>query len=128
MGNGTEIGRVRGLGAAHRGTEHWIAQRMTAFGNLILFSWLAVSIVLMGGLSRTAVAEWLAAPIPATLLILLIGNVFYHARLGLQVLIEDYVHDEGNKAGALAALNLVAVAGAVFGIVCVLKVSLGGAA
>lgn len=128
MGNGTSIGRVRGLGSSHEGAHHWLAQRYTAIGNLFLGVWLVASIVLLPDLEYGTLSAWLTKPVPGTALILLIVSTFYHARLGLQVVIEDYVHDDGNKFAALSGLNLAAIAGATFGIFCVLKVALGGAA
>ncbi|OJW61990.1 MAG: succinate dehydrogenase, hydrophobic membrane anchor protein, partial [Sphingomonadales bacterium 63-6] len=119
MGNGTSIGRVRGLGSSHEGAHHWLAQRYTAIGNLFLGVWLVTSIVLLPDLEMGTVVSWLSKPLPGTAMILLVISTFYHARLGLQVLIEDYVHDDGNKFAALAALNLVAIAGSVFAIFCI---------
>ena len=128
MGNGTSIGKVRGLGSAHEGAHHWLVQRFTAIGNLVLMLWLVGSFILLEDLSYTTVSEYLSAPVPATAMILLIASVFWHARLGLQVLVEDYVHTSGNKFAALALLNLAIVGGAVFGIFCVARLALGGAA
>ena len=125
MGNGTSIGRVRGLGSAKGGAHHWLIQRFTAVGNLLLLIWLAVSILLMPDLSFATVTEWIKLPVPATAMVLLIISTFWHARLGMQVMMEDYVHDHGNKVAALVALNLVAFAGAAFGVFCVLRLALG---
>lgn len=125
MGNGTSIGRVRGLGSAKGGTHHWLLQRFTAIGNLLLTFWLAVSILLLPDLSYAAVAEWLARPIPAVAMALLVISTFWHARLGMQVMLEDYVHDHGNKFACIAALNLVAFAGAAFGVFCIVRLALG---
>jgi succinate dehydrogenase, hydrophobic membrane anchor protein len=125
MGNGTSIGRVRGLGSAKSGTHHWLLQRFTAIGNLLTVLWLAVSLVLLPDYSYTAVAEWLARPVPAVLMILLVVSTFWHARLGMQVMLEDYVHDHANKFACIAALNLVAFAGAAFGVFCVVRLALG---
>lgn len=125
MGNGTSIGRVRGLGSAKSGAHHWLLQRFTAVGNLLLLIWLGVSILLMPDLSFGTVSEWIKLPIPATAMVLLIISTFWHARLGMQVMMEDYVHDHGNKVAAIVALNLVAFAGAAFGVFCVLRLALG---
>ncbi|MFA7596357.1 MAG: succinate dehydrogenase, hydrophobic membrane anchor protein [Novosphingobium sp.] len=127
MGNGTSIGRVRGLGSAHSGAHHWLLQRFTAIGNLLLMAWLIVSILLLPDLSYGTVSEYISAPVPATAMALLIVSTFWHARLGLQVVIEDYVHDHGNKFAAIAALNLAAFAGATFGLFCIARLALGGA-
>ena len=125
MGNGTSIGRVRGLGSAKSGSHHWLLQRFTAIGNLLLVLWLAVSIVLLPDLGYASVIEWLARPVPATAMALLLVSSFWHARLGMQVMIEDYVHDHANKFACIAALNLAAFAGAAFGVFCVVRIALG---
>jgi succinate dehydrogenase / fumarate reductase membrane anchor subunit len=127
MGNGTSIGRVRGLGASHSGSHHWLIIRYTAIGSLLLTVWLAVSLLMLPNLGYPAVREWLAKPVPATALALFIIVNIWHARLGLQVVMEDYVHDDANKFASLVALNLVAFAGAAFGLFCVLRLALGGA-
>ena len=126
MGNGTSIGRVRGLGAAKEGTHHWLMQRWTATGNVVLIAYLAVSILLLPGLGHEAVSGWIARPVPAVALALLIVSTFWHARLGLQVVIEDYVHG-ANRLALLIALNLVVFAGAAFGLLCIIRLALGGA-
>jgi succinate dehydrogenase / fumarate reductase, membrane anchor subunit len=128
MGNGTSIGRVRGLGSAHHGTHHWLLQRFTAVGNLVLMLWLAGSFVLLPAYDHATVIGWMGKPVPAFALILLIVSVFWHARLGLQVMFEDYVHTPGNKFAVITLLNLAAIAGAAFGIFCIVRIALGGAA
>ena len=128
MGNGTSIGRVRGLGSAHEGVHHWLLQRFTAIGNLVLVLWLVGSIVLLPDLSYATVSGYLADPVPATAMALLIVSTFWHARLGLQVLFEDYVHTAGNKFAVLALINLATVAGGVFGLLCVARIAFAGAA
>jgi succinate dehydrogenase / fumarate reductase membrane anchor subunit len=126
MGNGTSIGRVRGLGSAKSGTHHWLLQRWTAIGNLVLVAYLAVSLLLLPNLGHAAVSEWIARPVPAVALALLIVSTFWHARLGLQVFIEDYLQD-ANRLAAMIALNLVTFAGAAFGLLCIVRLALGGA-
>jgi succinate dehydrogenase / fumarate reductase, membrane anchor subunit len=127
MGNGTSIGRVRGLGSAQHGSHHWLAQRITAVGNLVLIPFLLISLALLPDHDYETVRAWVARPLPATMLVLIMVNTFYHARLGVQVMLEDYVHEDGNKFAVMALLNLLPVAGAVFGIVSVLRIALGGA-
>ncbi|WEK47211.1 MAG: succinate dehydrogenase, hydrophobic membrane anchor protein [Candidatus Andeanibacterium colombiense] len=124
MGDGTEIGKVRGLGSGHQGSEHWVHQRYTALGNLFLGAWFVVSLLLLSSLDLDSIRDWLVKPIPATALILLIVSTFYHARLGLQVAIEDYVPDEGTKAGLIGLLSLVFIAVGTFAVFCVLKIAL----
>lgn len=128
MGNGTSIGKVRGLGSAHHGAHHWLVQRFTAVGNVVLSLWLVGSLILLGDLSHATVSAYLAQPLAATAMALLIVSMFWHARLGLQVLVEDYIHTPGNKFAAITALNLAALGGAAFGLFCVVRLALGGAA
>jgi len=128
MGNGTSLGKVRGLGSSHHGAHHWLVQRFTAIGNLVLMLWLMASFVLLPDLSYATVSAYLSEPIPATAMVLLIVSVFWHAHHGLQVLIEDYVHTAGNKFAVLALLNLATIGGGAFGIFSVVRLALGGAA
>jgi succinate dehydrogenase / fumarate reductase membrane anchor subunit len=122
---GTSLGRVRGLGSAKHGSGHWLTQRMTALANVVLFSWLFVSL-LMGDLtSYSAVRGWVAEPLVALALILLIISVFWHFKLGLQVLIEDYVHGPLLLV-ALVALNFYVFAGAAYGIFAVARIAFAG--
>ncbi|APE28531.1 succinate dehydrogenase, hydrophobic membrane anchor protein [Aurantiacibacter gangjinensis] len=128
MGNGTSIGRVRGLGSAHEGAHHWLVQRFTAVGNLVTVLFLGISLALMDNYSFDTVAGWAAEPLPAFMLALLVVSVFWHARLGLQVLIEDYVHAPGSKFAAILLLNLVIFAGGAFGLFCIARLAFSGAA
>jgi succinate dehydrogenase / fumarate reductase, membrane anchor subunit len=121
----TSIAKVRGLGAAREGTEHFKLQRLTAIANIALVLWFVFSLAALPGSGYEEVRAWLGQPLPAILTILLVISVVYHARLGLQVVIEDYVHHEGVRVASLAALALLAVAIAVACIVAVLKVMLG---
>lgn len=127
MGNGTSIGRVRGLGSAHSGAHHWLIQRFTAIGNLISAAFFIVAILGLPNLNHSTVVEWIASPLAATMMSLLIITTFWHARLGVQVVVEDYVHDHANKFACVAALNLVTFLGAAFGLFCILRLALGGA-
>ena len=127
MGNGTSIGRVRGLGSSHHGAHHWLATRLTAVGNLVLIPYLLVSLALLPGYDYQSVHSWLAQPVPATALVLIFINTFYHARLGVQVMLEDYVYEDAGKIAAWLLVNIVPFAGAAFGIVSVIRIALGGA-
>lgn len=125
MGNGTNIGRVRALGSAHSGSHHWLLQRFTAIGNLLLGLFLLISLVGLGELSFAAVRAWAAKPVPALALGLFAISAFWHARLGLQVLVEDYVHEPANKFACMALLNLAAFAGGAFALLSVIRIALG---
>ena len=127
MGNGTSIGNVRGLGSAHSGSHHWLLQRFTAIGNLLLVLWFIASLLMLPNLHYLTVREWIARPLAATAMALMIVTTFWHARLGMQVALEDYVHTTGNKFAIFALLNLVTFGGAAFGLFCVIRLALGGA-
>lgn len=128
MGTGTGIGRVRGLGSAKSGTHHWIHQRFTAVGNILLVLWLIFSLTRLGGLDYKSVTSWLSHPLVAVPMMLTIANLFYHLKLGLQVLIEDYVHDEGLKFAAVLLLKFYAVGGAALGIFAIAKIAFAAGA
>jgi succinate dehydrogenase / fumarate reductase membrane anchor subunit len=128
MGNGTSIGKVRGLGSAHSGSHHWLLQRFTAVGNLLLVFWFIGSVLMLPNMHFDTAREWIARPLPATAMALLLVSTFWHARLGMQVMLEDYVHTPANKFAAFTALNLAAFGGAAFGLFCVIRLALGGAA
>jgi succinate dehydrogenase / fumarate reductase, membrane anchor subunit len=92
MGTGTGLGRVRGLGSAKSGSHHWWLQRVTALGNVVLVLWFVFSLARLPGYDYETMTNWLKNPLVVVPLALLIINVFWHMRLGLQVVIEDYVH------------------------------------
>ena len=125
MGTGTQLGRVRGLGTAKSGTGHWWQQRVTAIANLVLMAWFIVSLVRLPNLEYQTVVAWLQQPIAAIPLLLLIASVFYHFRLGVQVMLEDYIHHEGNKVLAMMLLNFYVVALAFTAVFSVLKIAFG---
>ena len=110
MGNGTSIGRVRGLGSSHHGTHHWLTSRLTAVGNLVLITFLIVSLALLPDYGYATVRGWVARPLPSIALILIMINTFTHARMGVQVMLEDYVHEEGGKIAAWLLVNIVPLA------------------
>ena len=122
---GTPLGDVRGTGAAHEGTEHWIHQRVSAVTNFFLLVYFAVSLVLLPALDYATVTDWLAGLLPSTMLVLLVASLFWHARLGLQVLVDDYVTDAGDRFGISLVLNLLAFGGAGLAIMSILKIALG---
>jgi succinate dehydrogenase / fumarate reductase membrane anchor subunit len=127
MASGTEIGKVRGLGSSKHGGKHWIDQRITAAGNILLTIWFAISLLLLPNFEYGTLHGWLSQAIVAVPMMLMLICIFAHVRLGLQVLIEDYVHDEGLKFGALIALNFYVVAAAAFGIFALAKIAFTGA-
>lgn len=128
MGNGTPLGRVRGLGSAHHGTGHWLAQRLTALGNVLLVGWFVVSLLRLPLGEHGALVRWASDPAVAFALMLLVVSVFWHLRLGLQVLIEDYVHGEATRLLALVALNFYAIGGGAFGLFSIARIAFAGGA
>ena len=128
MGSGTNIGRVRGLGSANEGAHHWILQRVTAVGNLALITWLIISLLRLPNYDHELMVGWLSSPLVAVPMMLMLVSIFWHLRLGLQVLIEDYVQDHGLKFGCIILLNFFAIGGAALGIFAVAKVAFTGVA
>ena len=128
MGNGTGIGRVRGLGSAKAGAHHWIVQRVTAVGNLLLTLWLIFSLIRLPNYEYETLHGWLAEPLVAVPMMLMLVSIFWHLRLGLQVLVEDYVTDAGLKFGVLLLLSFYAVGGAALGIFALAKIAFTGVA
>ena len=128
MDKGTSVGRVRGLGSAHHGSHHWLQQRLTALGNILLVTWFVVSLIRLPLGDHGAIHRWASNPTVALALILLVVSVFWHFRLGLQVMIEDYVHGEATRLLSLVALNFYAIGGAAFGIFAIVRIALAPAA
>ena len=126
MGTGTSIGRVRGLGSAKSGSHHWWHQRLTAGSNLLLVTWLVVSLFRLPLWDYRALVLWLSSPWASVPLILAVISAFYHLRLGLQVVIEDYQHDF-SRVVALVLLNFYAIGGAALAIFAIIKVAFQGA-
>jgi succinate dehydrogenase / fumarate reductase, membrane anchor subunit len=120
----TPLARARGLGSAHHGTGHWIVQRVTAIALIPLVLWLAWSVITLAGADYDTFTAWLAWPLNAVGMILFIIASFYHAALGLQVIIEDYVHCECLKIAKLLAVNLGLFALGAACVFSVLKVAL----
>jgi len=122
----SDLGRVRGLGSANEGTSHWWAQRVTAIALIPLSLWFIYSAVTLVGIDRAGFKVWLNAPGSILLMTLFVIALFYHMQLGLQVVIEDYVHNERNKIVSLVLNKLVAVFFAVSSIIALIKVAFGG--
>lgn len=105
----TPLGRVRGLGSAKDGTGHWWMQRLTALALVPITVWFVISVIGMAGASYAEFSAWLANPLVAGLFLILIAATFYHAVLGLQVVVEDYLHNEGVKIATLLVIKAAAV-------------------
>lgn len=120
----TPLARAKGLGSARDGVEHWYLQRVTAISNLILMAWLIFNIISMANATYSEFTGWLAIPYNAILMVLSIVSMFYHAMLGVQVVVEDYIHHEGFKIVKLMGAKLFFFAGAIACIFSVLKIAL----
>jgi succinate dehydrogenase / fumarate reductase membrane anchor subunit len=127
MRSGTSLGRVRGLGSSKEGAHHWWTQRLTAGSNFLLMLWLVVSIARQPAFDFATMHFWLSSLWVAVPMALLIVSVFWHFRLGLQVVIEDYQHDE-SRVVALVLLNFFVVALGATAIFSILRIALGAAA
>ena len=126
MGQGTELGRVRGRGSAKEGAHHWWRQRITAGSNLFLLAWFLISLTRLSGFDYDSVHAWIGSAWAAVPLILLVISVCWHARLGPQVLIEDYAENEGRVAWLVLIEFFLAVI-AVTAIFSILRAALAGA-
>ena len=122
----TPIGRVRGLGSAKSGLHHWWMQRVTALALIPLTLWFVASVISLAGAGHAETEAWLGSPVVAVLMISLVIATFYHAALGLQVVIEDYIHHEGVKLALLLGVKLVAFLLAITALFAVLKLAVGG--
>lgn len=121
----TPLARARGLGSAKDGTHHWWAQRLTAIALVPLSLWFIYSLVCIGAMDYNAAIDWLQSPFTSVLMILFIFVLFYHAQLGLQVVIEDYVSNEIVKISSIILLRFIIAFAGLSGILAILKVFLG---
>lgn len=119
--------RVTGLGAAKEGVSHWWSQRMTAVGLIVLTLWFVVSLLQFSSFDYNTVTAWMERPLNAVLLVLLVLTAVYHSQLGVQVVIEDYVH-HGTKIATMLVVNFIHVALAALGVFAVLRVAFGATA
>ncbi|MBT5187101.1 MAG: succinate dehydrogenase, hydrophobic membrane anchor protein [Kordiimonadaceae bacterium] len=118
------LGKVRGLGSARNGTHHWWMQKVTAVALIPLTIWFVASIVQMTQADHAIVTNWLSSPVVATLMLLFIITGIYHLKLGLQVIIEDYIHSEGQKIALQMIVTFGCVALATLAIFSILKIAL----
>lgn len=119
------LAHARGLGSAKEGIHHWWSQRLTALALIPLGLWFIYSLVVMTGANYTTVIAWLANPLNAVLMLLFIISLYYHAALGLQVVIEDYTKSEWQKIAFLILVKFIALLAGFSAAIAVLKVYLG---
>ncbi|MBL0897610.1 MAG: succinate dehydrogenase, hydrophobic membrane anchor protein [Reyranella sp.] len=122
----TPLNRARGLGSAKDGLHHWWAQRLTAVALIPLVVWFAISLVMLSGADYAIVRAWIGSPFVMVLLILTIGIGLHHGQLGMQVVIEDYVHNEGVKLALIVGIRFLAVFFGLAAAVAILRIGFGG--
>ncbi len=121
----TPLGQVLGLGSAKAGTEHWWHQRVTAIAGIPLVIFLVGYLLVHRGASRAEIVASMHNPIVAILMVLTVFNLVWHMRLGLQVVIEDYVHTDHTKYALLLINTFFAVVMVVAALYAILKMSIG---
>ena len=124
----TPLGRVRGLGSAHHGGEHWLTERVTSIALLLLGVWLLASLLLLPKLDQRTLIEWLHAPSGAIPMALLIIVGFRHALDGVKVVVDDYVHEEGSRFAWNTLLLFLAVGGGAIALFALARIAFGAVA
>jgi succinate dehydrogenase / fumarate reductase membrane anchor subunit len=125
MSLASPLARVRGLGSARSGTQHWWQQRLTAVALVPLGLWFIIAIMGIDAADHSAVVRWLREPVTVVLLILLVASLLHHAQLGIQVVIEDYVEPEWQKIACIVMVKFLALFAGLAAIIALLFVSLG---
>lgn len=120
----SELGRVRGLGAAKSGVHHWWAERWTSIALIPLTLWFVWSVIRLLGVPHEVVVDWMGSPITITLMLALVLTTFHHMQLGLQVVIEDYVHVEMTRFALLLAVKGVTAFLALLCVISILRLGL----
>jgi succinate dehydrogenase / fumarate reductase, membrane anchor subunit len=122
----SDLGRVRGLGSAKEGVGHWWAQRVTAIALIPLSIWFIASILFLTDVDHATAMQWLGSPITLGLMALFLVALIYHAVLGLQVVVEDYIHGHATKLILLLLVQFAGFALGAAGIVAMLVIALYG--
>jgi len=129
LGNSsTELNKVRGLGSAGEGGEHWIGERVSSIALLLLGVWLIASLIMLPSLDHATVSEWLRSPLGAVPMALFVVTAFWHGLDGLKVVVDDYVHEPGNNFALNTFLLFLAVGGAALSLFALGKIAFGAAA
>ena len=121
----TPLNKVRGLGSAKEGADHFWRQRVSALANIPLTLFLVVTIIALAGKDHASVVAWLGSPLAAIPMLALVISAIIHMRLGMQVIIEDYVHGEGAKIFCLMLNTFFSILVGLACIFAIIKLSLG---
>jgi len=124
----TPLGKVRGLGSAQEGGEHWLTERVTSIALILLGSWFIASLLLLPKLDQRTLIEWLHAPSGAIPMALLIVIGFKHGLDGMKVFIDDYVHEPGNNFVVNTLLLFFAVGGGAIALYALARIAFGAVA
>ena len=124
----TPLGRVRGLGSAGHGGQHWLEERFTSVALVLLSLWLIFSLAMLPDLSQRILAEWLRGPWGAVPMALFVITAFKHGLDGMKVVVDDYVHEPGNNFALNTLLLFLAVGGAALALFALGKIAFGGGA
>jgi len=129
LGNSASpIGKVEHIGSAGHGGEHWLSEKVLSAALLLLGSWFIASLVLLPSLDQGTVIEWLRDPTGAVPMALFIIAAFRHALDGMKVVVDDYVHDEGNRVALNLTLLFLAVGGAALALFALARIAFGAQA
>jgi succinate dehydrogenase / fumarate reductase, membrane anchor subunit len=124
---GNPLGRVLGLGSAKDGAHHWWVQRVSSVALVPLSLWLAWALLSLPGFDHASVVAWIQGPVTAVLLSLFVVVGVWHSQLGVQVVIEDYVHGHGLKVASLLVVSFLHVLAGALGVFAVLRIAFGAA-
>ena len=124
----TDLGKVRGLGSAREGGEHWLSERVTSIALLLLGTWFIASLLMLPALDQFTLTEWLREPSGAVPMALFVIISFHHALEGMKVVVDDYVHDAGNNFAVNTLLLFLTVGGAALALFALARIAFGGEA
>ena len=121
----TPVGKVRALGSAREGGEHWLSERVSSVALLLLSAWLLASLLLLPSLDQRTLVEWLRGPSGAVPMALFVITAFWHGLDGMKVIVDDYVDDEGNRWAVNTLFLFMAVGGASLALFALARIAFG---
>lgn len=118
------LGAARGMGSAHTGSHHWWQHRMTIVANIPLVTWSVISIALLAGQPYEVVRAWFMTPLTAVLFMLAVFNMFLHAKLDMQLVVEDYIADKNIRLGVMLVMQAAMIVCCALSLFSVFKMAL----